>query len=55
MSVCRFPRCRAGVFFFVLVSVLCISMSSQARLPLVIDTRLPQSPAIGTGVDVNTD
>lgn len=43
------------MFLFVLVSVLCISVSSPARLPLVIDTRLAQSPAIGTGVDVNTD
>lgn len=39
----------------VYVVSLCISMSSLARLPLVIDTCLAQSPAIGTGVDVNTD
>lgn len=34
---------------------LCVSVSSPARLSLVIDTRLAQSPAIGTRVDVNTD
>lgn len=54
---CRFPRCQAAASLFVEVCVvsLCTSVSSPAQLPLVIDTRLAQSPAIGTGVDVNTD
>lgn len=44
-----------SLFVEVCVVSLCTSVSSPARLPLVIDTRLAQSPAIGTGVDVNTD
>lgn len=38
-----------------LLCVASTSVSSPARLPSVIDTRLAQSPAIGTGADVNTD